>query len=386
MKAYIVIGMGYGDEGKGKMVDYLCDNVLSQGKSVGVIRYNGGAQAGHTVVTDTKTQIFHHIGSGSLLGVDTFLGSHFFVNPTMFVNEDLNDCSVSVHPLCRITTPFDMILNQKTEGKRSETSSIHGSCGLGVYETKVRTRVLPLTVESFIRMGRTEFFTYLGLIENYFFEEVRQRDISLSDEDIQFLRSDALKHVFYNNCIKTFSILKVVTLPSDKDVYVFEGAQGLLLNKRYGEYPYLTPSDPGVTYPLQICKDLGIFDVEIIFTTRAYTTRHGSGPLHGQCAPELLGLHNTYNETNVLNIHQGNFRYAPFYIGAIHAAQQEYLRIKEFPGIYCVLSVSLTCVDQVSFDVSESVQTHLCNFLNPSFLYVSDGPMRSHIHRREILG
>lgn len=83
MKARVVIGSSFGDCGKGLVTDYLC----SQGAGI-VVRFNGGANAGHTVVTpDGQRHVFSHFGSGTLLGVPTFLSSFFVCNPIQFAKE-----------------------------------------------------------------------------------------------------------------------------------------------------------------------------------------------------------------------------------------------------------------------------------------------------------
>ena len=84
MKISVVIGANYGDEGKGLATDYLA----SQGTKSLVVRFNGGAQAGHTVVTpDGCRHVFHHFGSGVFAEADTFLSKFFIVNPILFRTE-----------------------------------------------------------------------------------------------------------------------------------------------------------------------------------------------------------------------------------------------------------------------------------------------------------
>jgi adenylosuccinate synthase len=83
MRARVVIGANFGDEGKGLLTDYLC----AQGAGM-VVRFNGGANAGHTVVTpDGKRHVFSHFGSGSFCDVPTFLSPYFVCNPVLFFHE-----------------------------------------------------------------------------------------------------------------------------------------------------------------------------------------------------------------------------------------------------------------------------------------------------------
>lgn len=136
-KAKVVIGSGYGDEGKGVFTDFLS----SQSNESLVIRFNGGAQAGHTVMTpDGKRHVFGHFGANSFLpNSKTALSKHFVVNPLLFAKEKniLNnmdvDPEVFIHKDCAVTTPYEMILNQWQEDNRGNNR--HGSCGVGFGET-----------------------------------------------------------------------------------------------------------------------------------------------------------------------------------------------------------------------------------------------------------
>ena len=134
--AKIVIGANFGDEGKGLTTDYLSMG----GNDPIVVRFNGGAQAGHTVQTiDNKAHVFHHVGSGSFLDIPTFLSKFFIVNPTAFVLELEELEALSMKPRlyldirAPLTTPYDMIINWAIETKRG--NSRHGSCGFGIDQT-----------------------------------------------------------------------------------------------------------------------------------------------------------------------------------------------------------------------------------------------------------
>src|SRR5262249_8795597 len=112
--AKVVIGAGYGDEGKGLMTDALA---ASFGPAATVVRFNGGAQAGHTVtLASGRRHVFHHIGSGTLAGVRTFLSRFFVANPILFGPEiaALKSAGVTprimIDPDAPITTPYDMMI------------------------------------------------------------------------------------------------------------------------------------------------------------------------------------------------------------------------------------------------------------------------------------
>ena len=115
LEADVVIGANLGDEGKGLFTDYLS----SRYDAPIIIRYNGGAQAGHTVETpDGMRHVFSHFGSGSFAGGSTYLSRFFVVNPLLFLRELQTLESLHLKPLvmvapdCPVTTPFDMMVNQ----------------------------------------------------------------------------------------------------------------------------------------------------------------------------------------------------------------------------------------------------------------------------------
>ena len=132
----IVIGANFGDEGKGKLTDYYTKNA----DNCIVVCSNGGAQRGHTVLkSDGTRHVFHHFGSGTLNGADTYLPEDFILNPLVFREEweELKNLGwepyVYVHGKCMITNPLDMMANQIIEKSRGNDK--HGSCGMGIYNT-----------------------------------------------------------------------------------------------------------------------------------------------------------------------------------------------------------------------------------------------------------
>lgn len=192
-----VIGTNFGDEGKGLMTDYFVHHFLNAGKSCVVIKHNGGSQAGHTVVTPDGTRhVFGHFGSGTLQGVPTYFDRDFIVNPMTFVKEykklqKLGHPPVCfVHPECRIQLPVDILINQVAEAFRGENK--HGSCGMGIWETVVRSQYfnLDFRVKMFQSVKpenyREEFDKFLHYVfnpEQYLLDRMAQLDIPV-DADI----------------------------------------------------------------------------------------------------------------------------------------------------------------------------------------------------------
>ena len=132
-----VIGLGFGDEGKGTTTEYLC----SQFSNPLVIRFSGGHQAGHTVVHDDVSHIFSNFGSGTLSGYPTYWSKYCTVYPFALLNEleILLEKGITpklfIDPQCPITTPYDKEYNQLSEKKNK-----HGSCGVGYSATIEREK------------------------------------------------------------------------------------------------------------------------------------------------------------------------------------------------------------------------------------------------------
>ena len=186
--AKIVIGANFGDEGKGLMTDYFADKARDLHKSCLVVCHNGGSQKGHTVVSPFGTRhVFHHFGSGNFAGADTYLSSQYIVNPIIFSRElsELNRKGAVtksyVNNNCRLTTPFDMMLNQIVEEYRGNEK--HGSCGLGIFETIVRTNQSnkSFTIYEFANKTIAEMKI---LLENIAVEYLPHRLRQLGIEDI----------------------------------------------------------------------------------------------------------------------------------------------------------------------------------------------------------
>ena len=133
---YGVIGANYGDEGKGRTVDSLCQ--LHNDKMI-VVCTNGSSQRGHTVINEGIRHVFHHFGSGTMTGADTYFSKDFILNPCMFEEEKelLNKKKIAIpccyaNENCRVAFIYDMMVNQIVELSRTNK---HGSCGCGVWET-----------------------------------------------------------------------------------------------------------------------------------------------------------------------------------------------------------------------------------------------------------
>lgn len=297
MIARVVIGASFGDEGKGLVTDHLC----AQGAGV-VVRFNGGANAGHTVVTpEGERHVFRHFGSGSLCDVPTFLSQFFVCNPILFF-EELEQLralgfhpAVYAHPDCLITTFMDMVINQAIENNRG--AKRHGSCGIGFHETMNRSKVAELK----ITLG--DLWNGSKRMESQMKEICGKYSKFRIGKEIDEPKAVAA----FMDCCKQFAeYVQPLGIGQCEDI-VFEGAQGLLLDQNNKEYfPHVTHSNTGMRNVDVLCKQAGIDKVEIYYVSRTYLTRHGDGPLPGE--DPAMSFEDT---TNKPNLFQGSLRFAP---------------------------------------------------------------------------
>lgn len=329
----VVIGANYGDEGKGLASRYFALNATNPL----VVLFNGSCQRGHTVeLPDGKRHVFHHFGCGTMDGADTYFDQDFIINPTMFLEEAIEfiedyQPKVYCNPRCRVATPYDVILNRIIEYFRGGRK--HGSCGLGVWETKVRYECsdFNLTVADMLAFNNVGLKDYLLQLRNYFFFE-RLREYGINYDDVDAHHKDLIEsEQVIDNWIRAlrtmFCDVTLAELMADKmidcstkecinhyDTVIYEGAQGLALDeKNHRGFPHLTPSSTTAEVPLQrIAEYKNASDtVEVIYVTRSYFTRHGAGYLVNECPKNDINPM-IEDKTNVPNPYQDSIRYGKF--------------------------------------------------------------------------
>lgn len=319
MRARAVIGASFGDEGKGLMVDYLC---AREGAGV-VVRFNGGAQAGHTVVTpDGARHVFQHVGAGTFCGVPTFLSEYFVMNPLMYFKELDALHGLGIQPLvfadprCSVTTFADMVINQRKEDARGVKR--HGSVGLGVHETLQRQRVPELS----ITMSDLWHGSPARLREKL--QEICGKWAKFrTGSTIQDV--DAMIDAFVGGCERFAQAVHPAGIGQCKDP-VFEGAQGLLLDQDRKEFwPHVTHSSTGMKNVRALCASAGITEIDGYYVSRTYLTRHGAGPLPGEDAALSYS-----DETNLPHAYQGLLRFAPLDPGSLRKRCAEDFGSDEF--------------------------------------------------------
>ncbi|HEX7816514.1 adenylosuccinate synthetase [Dyella sp.] len=314
-----VIGAGFGDEGKGRTVDALVADAHRDGLNAWVVRFNSGAQAGHTVVTpDGKRHVFHQVGSGALLCAPTYLGAEVALNPWLLGAEldALAGMGVSApylvaDPRAPVSVPWDAMINQALEHARGEGR--HGSCGVGFGETVERSRHEAFALRGQDLASEARVRARLAVIRHEYLPG-RLAQAGLSGDALgPWMDSVALLDRFVADALALGRRLvwRATQVLADQDVLVFEGAQGLRLDQDLGDFPFVTRSHTGLPGIVRVLKDAGldtIAPLEAHYVTRAYRTRHGAGPLAdelpGPSAPDF------HDPTNVPNPYQGSLRFA----------------------------------------------------------------------------
>lgn len=322
----IVIDLGFGDAGKGLLTDHL---VRRTGATV-VVRYNGGAQAGHNVVTsDGRHHTFAQFGAGTFVpGVRTFLSQHVILHPTALLLEGralqgkgAGDVfsRIRVSERARVITPFHQAANRLRELARG--GARHGSCGVGVGETvqdaleHPEETVLAGELREPARVKRK-----LQRIRERKHEELRAlwgtapsgpesaREWALFEHaPVMEAWLEQAAHLVTLGLVVPDGTLR--TWMADAPATVFEGAQGVLLDEWHGFHPFTTWSCCTADNALALIAESGLdVDVERVGVLRGHTVRHGAGPL----PTETEELRPVLSEHNVHNAWQGGVRYGWF--------------------------------------------------------------------------
>jgi adenylosuccinate synthase len=266
-----IVGLQWGDEGKGKIVDYYADRFEA------VVRYNGGSNAGHTIVIGGRTFVFHLLPSGSLKKKKLLIGPGVALDPLTLRDElDLiakegGEADLLVDSRCTVVTPLEKEMDTFIEGLRGDNPIGTTKRGIGPSYAMRALRLVP-----------------------------RAGDL----DDGTFDMSSAV--AFYRSFMKTLPdlgpwteesrrVLKgrtgdvggtVMELNEKGHSVMFEGAQGVLLDLVYGTYPYVTGAHTIATY---VPAGLGIPNSslgDVMGVAKAYTTRVGGGPFPTEIADE----------------------------------------------------------------------------------------------------
>lgn len=331
----IVCGLGFGDEGKGLTTSFLC----ARTHHPLVVRFNGGHQAGHTVVYEGKRHVFSGVGSGALQGVPTYWSSYCTFYPCSFLREYkmLNNPIVYVNPMCPVTTPFDIDYNRNTEKINK-----HGSVGMGVGAT----------------IQRQENY-YKLFVQDLFYESILIAKLRAIAAYYKAVDVDEQIEYFLDSVRQVLSIIRIADDNIMKDYTpIFEGAQGILLDMDFGFFPNVTRSNTTSKNALQLYPA-----EEVYYVTRTYLTRHGNGFLPNE---KVLPLVNNENETNKSHPYQGEFRTADLNTELLNYALASDDNFSKRLNKNLVIS----CMDQYPIDVDKLLSELHFGFRN---VYISKG-------------
>jgi adenylosuccinate synthase len=277
MKTLAIIGSQWGDEGKGKITDLLAE------KCDVVVRYQGGNNAGHTIIVDGKKIVLHLIPSGILHPHSTSVIGHGVVfEPEAFISEmkKVQDAGIvisrenlKISENVTVITSYNKILDAARE---SQGSVKIGTTGKGIgpaYEDKVGRRAVKLKDLFDLENLRVKLQRNLGEKEILF---KHRYHVEFPSVDQEAERLFALGQSIKPYVCDTFSVLDHAVQSGKK--ILFEGAQGILLDIDYGTYPYVTSSSTALG---GVYTGAGIPESsvqEVLGITKAYTTRVGEGP------------------------------------------------------------------------------------------------------------
>ena len=293
----VVIGTQWGDEGKGKIVDWLTDH------TAGVVRFQGGHNAGHTLVIGGRKTVLRLIPSGILHPqVMCFIGNGVVVSPEALVTEigELERAGVEVlkrlrlSEACCVILPHHIAIDQARERAKGEAKI--GTTGRGIgpaYEDKVARRAI--RVQDLY--ARERFAAKLGEVLDYH-NFVLKHYFKADTVDFQKTLDDTLVYAERLRPMVADVSGEVNALIREGKSLLFEGAQAALLDVDHGTYPFVTSSN---TVAGQASAGAGVGPQQLHYVlgvAKAYATRVGSGPfpteLEDETAEHLRQRGNEY--------------------------------------------------------------------------------------------
>lgn len=282
----VILGSQWGDEGKGKIVDLLTE------EAVAVVRFQGGHNAGHTLVIDGNTTALHLIPSGILRdGVDCLIGNGVVLAPDALFKEmqELEARGVPVKErlriseACQLILPYHVSLDLAREKARGKAAI--GTTGRGIgpaYEDKIARRGL--------RVGdlfhRERFAAKLGEVLDYHNFALKHY-FKAKTVDFQDTLDECMRYAEILEPLVIDTVNRLSQLRQNGANVLFEGAQGTLLDIDHGTYPFVTSSST-TAGGASTGSGVGPRDLDYILgITKAYTTRVGAGPFPTELFDEM---------------------------------------------------------------------------------------------------
>ncbi|HHF98110.1 MAG TPA: adenylosuccinate synthase [Candidatus Aerophobetes bacterium] len=277
----VVVGTQWGDEGKGRVIDLLARKVDA------VVRYQGGSNAGHTVVVDGEKFVFHLIPSGILHpGKKAIIANGVVIDPEQLLKEikDLKERGIPVEKNLYISANAHVVMPYHKDVEKWE-ESLRGKGKIGTTGRGIGPAYVDKVARRGIRMG--------DLLERKTLEEKLNLNLKIYGNLLGFSYSKEEileKFLEFGKKLKKYitdtSLLIYRLMEEGKDI-LFEGAQGTLLDIDHGTYPYVTSSNASAA---GVCTGCGVSPrsiTKVIGVAKAYTTRVGEGPFPTELKDEI---------------------------------------------------------------------------------------------------
>lgn len=279
MKVDVLLGLQWGDEGKGKLVDFITPNYDI------IARFQGGANAGHTLIFDGKKYVLHLIPSGIFRdNCINIIGSGVVIDPIALIEEIrlLEQIGIDVKSKLKISKRAHLILpTHRLLDKVSELSK--GDSKIGSTLKGIGPTYMDKTGRNGIRVGDINTNLndkYEELVKKHY--DILKNNVNFDKIDISGYVSERIKWEESIEALKNFDIIDseyfINSALKEKKTVLAEGAQGSLLDIDYGTYPFVTSSNTTIS---GVISGLGVPPSSIGNVTgifKAYTTRVGSGP------------------------------------------------------------------------------------------------------------
>lgn len=286
MRNTVVVGAQWGDEGKAKITDLLAT------KADLIVRYQGGCNAGHTVVVDDKTYKFHLIPSGILYpGKTCFIGAGTVIHPETFEDETLELIrdgislkNLKISPLASLTMPYHIEVDgfREITAKKGKIGTTKKGIG-PTYSDKIGRYGLRIE-DLYSEEALSEKLDIILPLKNKLLKEVYGLDTYTKEEITNLCKK-------YAKIFETFVDFNWQDTLNDfkkrKKTILFEGAQGIMLDIDYGTYPFVTSSNP-IAGGACTGSGFGPSTIEeVIGVSKAYVTRVGEGPFITELENEI---------------------------------------------------------------------------------------------------
>ena len=286
MTSVVVVGLQWGDEGKGKIVDHLTRYTNA------VVRFQGGHNAGHTIYVNDKQHILHLLPSGVLHeNTECFICSDVVVSLRALLEEvnELHTLGIEVGSRLRISAACPLVLechrllDEAREQRRRQSAIGTTAKGIGpAYEDKAARRALRMgdlyDWDAFVEQI-TELFAYHNFVlKNYY-----RHPTADCAKELEFIAEHKDKFMSWIAPISD----RLHQLKQQKANILFEGAQGTLLDINHGTYPYVTSSNT-IAANASCSAGIAMQDIDYVLgISKAYTTRVGNGPFPTELDNEI---------------------------------------------------------------------------------------------------